>query len=626
MPYGFTGKILEVDLSREKIRVREFSEGVYRNWLGGRGLGTYILWKELGDKWEEIDPLGPENLLLILTGPLSGYYPGIKLCITGKSPESNGVVGSTISSEVAIELKAAGYDGMIIRGRAEEPKYILLVDDYVDIKDARKYWGRGPSDFLSELMSESHREVIELAGRSGLPKEPAILYIGRGGERKVRFASIMAKFVHAAGYGGYGAVAGSKNLKAIVVKGNGPLPPVANFEEYKKLLRDIQHQLLEITTFRAWGTGAGGYEFGYRTSSEPIRNWQEEWHDRKEISVVNFELGYWVKKYWGDYGCPVTCMKISYIRHGKYKGAKTDAPDYELAAYLGTNLGIFKPEEIIYLSYLADELGLDAINTGNVLGFAAELYEKEILSKNDVGFELRWGDTDAFAKLMQMIANREGIGDVLAEGTHRAARIIGKIKGIDAARFAVEVKGIAVGAHGIRSGEDYPSPIGYAVSVQGGDHTSAAFSDPKVPAGEIEAVFTDSAVICSFTYWTNFDVLIQFLNSVTGWNMTVEEWINQTAPRIIHIQRLLLLLGGPDIQWDPRVHDDNPPRFYEPLPSGPHKGKKANEQEVNELKKAYYEGIGYDEYGVSKPEVLRNLGLEDAIPLVKKIRNRLGLE
>lgn len=624
MPNGFTGKIIDVDLSNEKVRVREIPEEVYRNWLGGRGLGAYILWKELGSKWEQVDPLGAENMLLILTGPLSGYYPGMKLCITGKSPESNGVVGSTISSEVAIELKAAGYDGIIVRGRAEEPKYIFLVDDHIEIKSARRYWGRDPSDFLPELIRESHKEVAEIAGIGGLPKEPAILYIGRGGENRARFASVMAKFAHAAGYGGYGAVMGSKNLKAVVVKGNGALPPISNLEEYKKLYQEVLKQLLELTTFRAWGTGAGGYEYGYRTSSEPIRNWQEEWHDRKEISVANFELGYWIKKYWGDYGCPVTCMKISYVRHGKYKGAKTDAPDYELMAYLGPNLGIFKPEEIIYLSYLADELGLDAINAGNILGFAAELYEKGILSREDLGFELRWGDADAFARLMQMIAKREGIGNILAEGTHRAAKIISGIKRTDVTKFAVEVKGIAVGAHGIRSGEDYPSPIGYAVSVQGGDHTSPAFHEVKAPAGEIEAAFVDSAVICWFTFWTNFDVLIKFLNAVTGWDMTVEEWVNQTALRIIHIQRLLLLLGGPDIYWDPRIHDDNPPRFYEPLPSGPYRGKKASREEVDKLKKAYYEGIGYDELGVPKPEVLKALGLEDAIPLVERIKNRLG--
>lgn len=625
LPYGFTGRILDIDLSTGDISVVEFPEETYRKWLGGRGLGTCILWKELGDRWEFINPLGTDNILLALTGPLTGYYPGIKLCITGKSPESNGVVGSTISSEVAIELKAAGYDGIIIRGKAETPKYLLIIDDHVEMKDAQKYWGRDPHEFLPELIRETHKEAIELAGVGGIPKEPAVIYIGRGGEKGVRFASIMAKWVHAAGYGGYGAVMGSKNLKAIVVKGNGPLPPIADREKYEGYLREVYQQLFESTTFRAWGTGAGGYEVGYRLSSEPIKNWQEEWHDREEISVINFELNFWVKKYWGDYGCPITCMKISYIRSGKYKGARSDAPDYELMAYLGTNLGIFESEKIVYLSYLADELGLDAINAGNVLGFAAELYQRGILTEEDIGFELRWGDADAFAKLLKLIANKEGIGKILAEGTYRAAIAISKMKNVDATKYAVQVKGIAVGAHGIRSGEDYPSPIGYAISVQGGDHTSPAFHEPRTPAGEVRAAFVDSAVICSFTSWIGFDKLIEFLNAVTGWNMTVEEWVNETALRIIHMQRILLLLGGPDIYWDPRIHDENPQRFYEPLPSGPHRGKKADKNEVEKLKKKYYEDIGYDEYGIPRPDMLKKLGIDDAISALKRIRRRLGI-
>ena len=203
MPYGLTGRIIDIDLSSEKIRIRKISEDIYRKWFGGRGLGTYILWKELGECWESIDPLEEENILLVLTGPLTGYYPGIKLCITGKSPESNGVVGSTVSSEVAIELKAAGYDGMIIRGKAELPKYIFVVDDHIEIRNADKYWGKPSRRFVPELIREVHEELIGMSKLKGIPKEPAMIYIGLGGENKVRFASIMSKWVHAAGYGGY---------------------------------------------------------------------------------------------------------------------------------------------------------------------------------------------------------------------------------------------------------------------------------------------------------------------------------------------------------------------------------------------------------------------------------------
>ncbi|CUX78146.1 Tungsten-containing ferredoxin oxidoreductase WOR5 [Thermococcus chitonophagus] len=228
--------------------------------------------------------------------------------------------------------------------------YLFINDDKVEIREASRYWGMGGIELYKTLVKEVHEELKKKSKLCGVPKEPAVMYIGKGGENRVRFASIMSKWVHAAGYGGFGAVMGSKNLKAIVVKGNWPLPKVYDSGKLKSMLREIQRELLTLTTFRQWGTGAGGYSVGRDRSSQPIRNWQEEYHEDERISVVNFELKAWIKKYWADYGCPVNCMKISYLRYGEYKGAITDAPDYELMAYMGTNLGIFEPEKIVYLS------------------------------------------------------------------------------------------------------------------------------------------------------------------------------------------------------------------------------------------------------------------------------------
>ncbi|NJE62147.1 aldehyde ferredoxin oxidoreductase C-terminal domain-containing protein [Thermococcus sp. 21S7] len=622
--YGYAGKLLDVDLSTGNVKTVELDEEMLR-FYGGRGLGTYILWKELGEKWERVDPLGEENLLLILTGPLTGYYPGIKTAVVAKSPESNGVVGSVLSSEVGIELKASGYDGIIIRGRAKEPVYLFINDDEVEIRDASKYWGMGGVELHKTLLKEVHDELRKRARLRGVPKEPAMMYIGRGGERKVRFAAIMSKLMHAAGYGGFGAVMGSKNLKAVLVKGNGPLPEVHDREKFRSLLREFQRELLTLTTFRQWGTGAGGYSVGKDRSSQPVRNWQEEYHDDERISVVNFELKAWIKKYWADYGCPVNCMKISYLRYGEYKGSITDAPDYELMAYVGTNLGIFDPEKVVYLSYLVDELGLDGINAGNVLGFTAELYQRGILTEEDIGFKLEWGDEKTFAKLLELIVAREGIGEILAEGTYRAARRISEMKGVDAMRYAVHVKGIGVGAHGIRSDLDYTRDISYAVSVQGGDHTSTAALPARSYEGELVNAFYDSAVICMFTTRPGFERILEFGNAVTGFELTPEKWFNETGLRIIHLQRILLLLGGPDVHWDPRKDDDNPPRFYEPLPTGPVKGRAPTKEEISEKVRQYYEQVGYDEHGIPKEEVLEELGLGEAKREVKRIRERLGL-
>ncbi|WP_324735278.1 aldehyde ferredoxin oxidoreductase C-terminal domain-containing protein [Thermococcus sp. SY098] len=623
--YGYTGKLIDVDLSRNKIEIIEINEETLKKFYGGRGLGTYILWKELGERWEYVDPLGEENLLLILTGPLTGYYPGIKTAVVSKSPESNGVVGSVLSSEVGIELKASGYDGIIIRGKAKEPVYLFVNDDTIEIRDASKYWGMNGVEVVKTLTKDVHEELKKKEKLKGVPKEPAIMYIGRGGENKVRFAAIMAKLMHAAGYGGFGAVMGSKMLKAVVVKGSKALPQVYDREKFKTMLREFQKELLTLTTFRQWGTGAGGYSVGKDRSSQPVKNWQEEYHDNEEISVVNFELRAWIKKYWADYGCPVNCMKISYLRYDPYKGSITDAPDYELMAYMGTNLGIFEPEKIVYLSYLVDEYGLDGINAGNVLGFAAELYQRGILTKDDLGFELKWGDEKAFAKLLEMIANKEGIGKILAEGTYRAALKISEMKGSDALRYAVHVKGIGVGAHGIRSDLDYTKDISYAASVQGGDHTATAGLPARSYEGELVNAFYDSAVICMFVTKPGFERILEFGNAVTGFDLTPEKWFNEAGLRIIHLQRILLLLGGPDVYWDPRKDDDNPPRFYEPLPSGPVKGKAPTRDDIRGKLKQYYQEIGYDENGIPKEEILEELGIGEAKREVKRIKKRLGL-
>ncbi|NJE85977.1 aldehyde ferredoxin oxidoreductase [Thermococcus sp. CX2] len=622
--YGYAGKLLDVDLSRESVKVVELDEEM-RKFYGGRGLGVYILWKELGKDWENIDPLGEENLLLILTGPLTGYYPGMKTAVVSKSPESNGVVGSVLSSEVGLELKAAGYDGIIIRGRAKSPVYLFVNDDTVEIRDASKYWGMGGVELHKTLLKEVHEEIRKKEKLKGIPKEPAMMYIGKGGENKVRFAAIMTKLMHAAGYGGFGAVMGSKNLKAVVVKGSKALPEVYDKNKVKAMLREFWSELFQMTTFREWGTGSGGYSVGKDRSSQPIRNWQEEYHDDERISVVNFELKAWVKKYWADYGCPVNCMKISYLRYGPYKGAITDAPDYELMAYMGTNLGIFEPEKIVYLSYLVDELGLDGINAGNVLGFAAELYQRGILTEEDIGFRLEWGDEKAFAKLLELIVERKGIGEILAEGTYRAAIKIGEMKNADALRYAVHVKGIGVGAHGVRSDLDYTKDISYAVSVQGGDHTATAGLPARSYEGELVNAFYDSAVVCMFVTRPGFERILEFGNAVTGFELTPEKWFNETGLRIIHLQRILLLLGGPDTYWDPRRDDDNPQRFYEPLPSGPVKGKAPSREEVRSKVMQYYEEVGYDENGIPKEEVLEELGLGEAKREVKRIKERLGL-
>ena len=608
---GYAGEFLEIDLSNGKIEETRFPDEVLRDYVGGRGLAAKILWDRLGRKWETVDPLGPENILLVLTGPLTGYFPGTKICVSGKSPQSNGVIGSTIAGEFGVDLKCAGYDGLIITGKAERPSYIFICDNHVEIRDASRIWGRRARQTLRFLVKKSREEIKALRPRYGEAKEPSILYIGPAGENKTRVAAIVSKYSHAAGYGGYGGVMGAKNLKAIVAKGFGPLPDVHDKERTLNLAQRFSKETYEMEWFRRWGTGGGGYSFGAESSSEPVRNWQNEWHNKKSYKREEFDK-HWVKKNWGDFGCPMTCLKLSVLKTGRYRGAICDNPDYELQAYLGANLGIFNPEQNIYLSYVNNELGLCAIQAGAVLGFAAELYQKGIITKRDLdGIKLEWANAECFIALMERMAFRRGIGDILAEGVYRAALKLGKTKGLDLLKYAVQEKGVAIGAHGVRSGKDFiVENISYACSVQAGDHTSPASLPSNHEHGELSSIMPDSAVYCIFAAFGPEDKeIFDLYRAVTGWKLIGKEWYGEKALRILQLQRAMLLLGGPDAKWKPKLDDDNPPRFWEPLPSGPYKGKKPSRKRFEKARLEYFKAVGWDKNGVPKPETLRKLGL-----------------
>jgi aldehyde:ferredoxin oxidoreductase len=617
---GYAGKFLDIDLSSQTIKETKFSDEILKSYLGGRGLATKILWDRLGARWETVDPIGPENLLLLLTGPLTGYYPGGRTCVSGKSPQSNGVVGSTLSGEFGVELRCAGYDGIIVTGESEKPVYLFMKDSDVELRNASDVWGKDGKQTVSALTKECRDLLNKRYRKYGEWKEPAMLYVGPAGENKVRTAVVCSKWAHAAGYGGYGAVMGSKKLKAVVVKGTGPLPEVADIRRVKKLIDTVCSNIYSGEMWRRWGTGAGGYNFGNKTSSEPVRNWQQEWHDEKSFGVDKFQNRLWIKPYWGDFGCPTTCLKLAVVKSGQFKGAITDNPDYEMQAYLGPNLGIFSPEENVFLASLLDDLGLCGIQTGNVMGFAAELYQKGILAKEDFeGLEPKWGDAEAFATLAEKIAYRENIGNTLAEGTYRAALNLGKEKKLNLLPYAVQSKGISIGAHGIRSGEDFPDIISYACSVQCGDHTSLA-SLPLDGGGEVMGIFNDSGVFCNFnSFGVSRHIKFDMYEAVTGLSLTRREWAYDRGLRILQLQRILLLLGGPDLKWNPKTDDDNPPRFYEPLPNGPYKGKTTDRSAVEEYKQRYYKAVGWNKNGIPTVRILRKLGLNDAEKALERI-------
>ncbi|MFX0083982.1 MAG: aldehyde ferredoxin oxidoreductase family protein [Candidatus Hodarchaeota archaeon] len=621
MVNGYAGKFLEIDLKNKNVEEITFSEKIIQDYMGGRGLGVKILWDRLGNKWETIDPLGAENILLMLTGPFTGYFLGARICVTGKSPQGNGIIGSTVGGEFGVELKCAGYDGIIFTGKAEKPSYVFICDDKIDIKDASHIWGKTSRESMRYLIKNSINDIKKIYPNYGEFKEPSVLYIGPAGENKSRAAAVIAKYTHAAGYGGYGAVMGSKNLKAVVVKGFGPLPDVFDQDKMLELSHEFSDNCFMIEFFRRWGTGSGGYTFGADSSSEPVKNWQEEWHNEESYKGEEFDK-LWVKKYWGDFGCPVTCLKLAVLRDGKYNGAVCDNPDYELEAFLGPNLGIFSPEQNIYLSYIVEELGFCGIQGGAILGFTGELFQRGIISKEDLGgINLEWGNVDAFAELARKIAFREGIGDILAEGIYRAALKLEEMKETEILKYAIHLKGMAIGAHGLRSGKDMvtPTSIGYSVSVQAGDHTSSAALPIDGRGSELRSIMSDSGVYCNFTTFTlAFAQIASFYQAVTGWELPKERWFSEKALRILQLQRTVSLLGGPDAEWRSKQDDTLPSRFWEPLPSGPFKGESIDKNTFEKLKSEYYTAVGWNEEGVPSSEILQKLDLKDVESKLKK--------
>jgi aldehyde:ferredoxin oxidoreductase len=579
---GYKGQLLDVDLTAGTSQAVPLDPKMARDYVGGRALGVKLLWDAYGANWANVDPLGPEAILLLMAGPLNCFVSGKTMAVF-KSPLSGGAMGSAVSEDAAATMRFAGYDGIMLRGKANSPVYIYINDDTVEIRDAGDLWGKDVRETFDIL-----REEDRLAD---------VLYIGPGGENQVKFASVMSNWYRAAGRGGSGAVMGSKNVKAVVVNGTGPAPELADPENVYAAMDYLRVETPFLSAnMHEYGTTGGIFRTGNVASAEPVRNWQEEWHEQTQIQAEFFAAEQWVRRYWADYGCTVACSKAGRIKSGPYSGTPIELPDYEGGAYCGPNFGVYDINEISYLADRFDKWGIDVISGGNVVAWAAELYQRGILSQSDLGgVALEWGNADAFDKVIEMVAKREGIGDTLAEGVLAASKIIGQ----DSDQYAVHVRGIELGAHGVRSGLDYTKGlVSYALSTQGGDHTSIAF-----PGTEMW-LLEDTLVVCGFSNGPMDKV--GFLNAVTGFGITEEELNTVMIPRWVALQRLGVYLSG----WS---HADahNPPRFYEPLPTGPQEGLAVDpEAEAQAVQEAYV-AFGYDENGIPTTETLNRLGLSD---------------
>ena len=597
---GYWGRLLRVDLTKGLVKVEELPEGVLRAFIGGKGLGAWLLYRELA---AGVDPLGPENRVAFLTGPATGTaIPGSsRLASAFKSPLT-GIWGeSYCGGAIAHELKAAGLDAVLISGRAEKPVMLVITDGGAELRPAEHIWGLDTFEAEEAIKKE-------------LGKGFQVLTIGPAGEKLVRFACACHSRGRQLGRCGIGAVMGSKNLKAMAVRGSGEVG-VARPDELEELVGELRAKAREVLRgLSEYGT-PGIMARTNATGTLPTRNWMEGSFPgypkigpkamRERIVVASRACR----------GCPVGCAKLSEVREGPYAGTRVEGPEYETLFALGSLCYNDCLEAIAKLNELCDRLGLDTISTGNVLAFAMECYERGIIGPEDTGgLDLRFGNHEAMVEAVKRIAMREGaFFSLLAEGVARAARAIGK----GAEDIAIHVKGVEPPGYDPRGLKGVA--LAYAVSARGACHLRHVAYRPNLTGqhpfrpgvevdrlsyeGQAEIVVeledfyavVDSMVLCRFLCLPTigpilWEGLTAIYSAITGLDAK-PEGLRAIGAKINDLVRAFNVREG--IR---REHDTLPRRFFEHPVRGEVVDKSAFERMLNE----YYALRGWDEQGVPK--------------------------
>jgi len=544
--FGWVGKILYVDLSAGKTWIEDVSDDVYDKVLGGEGLAAYIIYKRFRDIK---GPLDPSNTLVFASGPLtSELIPQSGRVSIGFISPLTGVWGSThVGTRFGYEIKRAGFDAIVIWGRAEKPVYVYVSDGFVDIRDAGKYWGLD----IIETINSIRRDLGDNSVRA--------LAIGPAGERLVKFATI-ANEEGIGGRAGGGAVMGSKNLKAIVVKGTRPIE-FAYPEELRRYVRDLNTRLgssARGVSLRKFGS-AGSVGIYHEIGNIPIRNFLwGRWDDNEVFKITGETMAKTIlERPFPCTTCPVACKRFVRVKPGRWFESEFRGlgPEYETISLFGTNLLISDLEAIAKMNELCDRLGLDTISTGNVIGFIFEAAERGLINKEVDGLRLEWGNADTVVRLIQKIAYREGIGDLLAEGVKRVSEKIG------GREFAVHVKGLEMPAHDGRA--FFAHALSFMTINRGADHLgwphmpwrgiavpelginarddryneSEEVVDIVIKMQNLMTVY-DSLVMCKYAFTAGLTVtdIINLLKYATGREYTVNK-LMEIGDRIWKIER-----------------------------------------------------------------------------------------
>ncbi|MGD9147051.1 MAG: aldehyde ferredoxin oxidoreductase family protein [Anaerolineae bacterium] len=623
MPYGYNGKILHVDLTTGNLKVEEPGEAFFRRYMGGSALGTHYALKLIP---AGADPLGPDNVLVLSLGVTTGAAVSgqSRVTATAKSPLSGAIGDAQAGGFWPAEAKGAGFDAYVITGRAEKPVYLWVQDGEAELRDASHLWGKITGEVQASLEEELGDTKIE------------VLQVGPAGELGVRYAAIMNMSNRANGRSGMGAVMGSKNLKAIAVRGHDR-PEVADQKALSALARWGAKNFPDSDVF---GMGTHGtaetLAFQHEAGGLPTRNWASgvfEGHEPIDGETMTDTI---LKERDTCYACVVRCKRVV---ETEWQGVKVEpfygGPEYETLATFGSYCGVNDLAAISYANQVCNQYGLDTISCGATIGFAMDCFEQGLITVEDTGgFELRFGNAAAMTQMVDQIARREGFGDLLAEGTLRAAQRIGN----GAEALAVVVKGHDLPAHMPEVKRSLA--LVYAVNPFGADHQSSEHDgsyegdyeyyaermasldllDPQ-QEGSLEAEkiryayytqclysLMDSINVCQFVYgpaWQLYspNQLLDMARAVTGWDLSLWE-LMKVGERRLNLMRAFNAREG-----FTRADDVLPPKLSKPKVGGPTDGALIDPAELEKAKDTYYAMCGWDNEGIPTRGKLEELGI-----------------
>jgi aldehyde:ferredoxin oxidoreductase len=605
--HTYTGKILNVDLTTGKTKIGAFNEDFAKAFIGGTGFGIKTLIDNLKPGTDAFDP---ENPLIYTVGATTGTMvpcTASKFGVFAKSPETNLLGEAYSTGQFGAELRMAGYDIIIIKGKAPKPVYLWIDDESVQLRDATKLWGKSTWDTEELIRAELGDQNVRVSA------------IGPAGENLVRVACLINDHFRAAGRTGLGAVAGSKHLKAVAVRGTHDVS-VSDPVKLQEFCKTLYKLAMGPATakYRGLGTAANIVTMNNQ-GCMPVRNYQSAFFEGVESVSGEYMNQHYVTKIQACSACPCRCEHVAEVKEGPYKGA-IGRVEYEPTMAFGPYCGVSDMAAVIKSIENCNLYGVDAIGTGIIIGFGIECYEKKLITKEDTGgLELEFGNGAAVSEMVKRIALRQGIGNLLAEGVKRASEKIGR----GSEHFAMHIKGLEMTGYDARSLKT--CALGYAVSRRGADHQrhgsygwdlggkvdrfKAEPGRGKLVMGDEDLyAVIDSMIICKFTrtIWKGYDDIARIYNLTSGIPMTGAE-MEKAGERMSNLARLFNIREGAS-----RKDDTFPPRIMkDPIPAGFAKGQVTTQQDLDIMLDAYYEARGWTNEGVPKQAKIKELGLTE---------------